>query len=242
MNVSPRSISAHCIAVLLAAAPAFAQLDFGDAPDSYGTLLASGGARHTINLSIRLGPQIDAEADGAPGPLALGDDATGFNDEDGVTVTNLPTKGAIPWQTGAWTQVQVDVRLTGAVTSAMLDGWVDFNHDGVFSAGERVFTNKVVRNGVQSLGIFTPAGVTPGVSYARFRLSSAGVSSPTGPAADGEVEDYRIVFVAPSPATTVLAHTSRGQVWVTWDFDVNAPAQAYEIYKSATPVANVAQA
>lgn len=42
--------------------------DFGDAPDSYGTLLASNGARHTINDTLlpRLGRSIDSESNGQP--------------------------------------------------------------------------------------------------------------------------------------------------------------------------------
>jgi hypothetical protein len=50
-------------------------LDFGDAPDpTYPTLLASNGARHIILPGFMLGSFIDAELDGQPDPLALGDD------------------------------------------------------------------------------------------------------------------------------------------------------------------------
>ena len=50
-------------------------LDFGDAPDSYGTRLAVNGARHTISDRglPRLGAQLDNEVDGQPSPLS--DDA-----------------------------------------------------------------------------------------------------------------------------------------------------------------------
>ncbi|MCC9643392.1 tandem-95 repeat protein [Rhodopirellula sp. JC740] len=50
-------------------------LDFGDAHDSFGTLLSSNGARHAIidNGLIRLGEKIDAEVD-APGAGASDDD------------------------------------------------------------------------------------------------------------------------------------------------------------------------
>ena len=46
------------------------RFDFGDAPDSYGTLLASNGARHTISSerTPRLGQFVDTEEDGAPFP------------------------------------------------------------------------------------------------------------------------------------------------------------------------------
>ncbi len=44
------------------------KFDFGDAPDSYGTLSASNGARHTVNGSglPRLGVFVDTETDGQP--------------------------------------------------------------------------------------------------------------------------------------------------------------------------------
>ena len=36
-----------------------------------------------------------------------------------------------------------------------------------------------------------PVGTVPGTVYSRFRCSTAGGDGPTGPAADGEVEDHR---------------------------------------------------
>ncbi|WP_420147566.1 hypothetical protein, partial [Spirosoma sp.] len=60
------------------------KLDFGDAPDSYGTLLSSNGARHTPYTNVYLGGSFggnyDAETDGQPGPMADGDD---LHDGDG---------------------------------------------------------------------------------------------------------------------------------------------------------------
>src|SRR5207253_2130041 len=58
-------------------------LDFGDAPDSYHTLLASNGARHVATGPI-LGSSRDTEADGQPSPNADADP-----DEDGVTFSTL---------------------------------------------------------------------------------------------------------------------------------------------------------
>src|SRR5439155_18351381 len=53
-----------------ATATAQVPLDFGDAPDSYGTLLASNGARHVISTSLRLGATVTAEPDGQPSATA----------------------------------------------------------------------------------------------------------------------------------------------------------------------------
>ena len=67
-------------------------IDFGDAPDTYGTSLARNGARSYILPNFHLGnTEPDAEVDGIPTLSALGDNATGTNDEDGVS----PCGGAI---------------------------------------------------------------------------------------------------------------------------------------------------
>ena len=60
-------------------------LDFGDAPNTYGTLVGSNGARH-VTSGLLLGTARDAETD-APGLLlnGTGDDVTSVDDEDGVT-------------------------------------------------------------------------------------------------------------------------------------------------------------
>ena len=69
--------------------PNNAQLDFGDAPDTYQTLLANDGARHTVVPGVCLGRTVDAETDGQPGPAANGDDL----DEDGVVFTSSLSPG-----------------------------------------------------------------------------------------------------------------------------------------------------
>jgi len=59
-------------------------VDYGDAPNTYGTLKANNGAAHTINGVLFLGSSIDKEANGQPSTTATGDGA----DEDGVTLTS----------------------------------------------------------------------------------------------------------------------------------------------------------
>lgn len=54
-----------------------ASFDFGDAPDSYGTLLGSNGARHAIVPGFHLGQRLDGEPNGQPSADATGDDANG---------------------------------------------------------------------------------------------------------------------------------------------------------------------
>jgi hypothetical protein len=65
-------------------------VDFGDAPDTYGTLLASNGPNHQIVGGIHLGAGNGAEADGQPSPAADLDTS-----DDGVTFGNLQPGGAV---------------------------------------------------------------------------------------------------------------------------------------------------
>src|SRR4051794_4641421 len=57
--------------------------DFGDSPQPYPTMLADNGARHELTGPI-LGGIRDGEIDGIPSTHAMGDDAAGVDDEDGV--------------------------------------------------------------------------------------------------------------------------------------------------------------
>jgi hypothetical protein len=55
-------------------------IDFGDAPNSYGTLLASDGARHVQipRQTLWLGASTDGDPDGRPTPDASGDDVDAY--------------------------------------------------------------------------------------------------------------------------------------------------------------------
>ncbi len=59
-----------------------------------------------------------------------------------------------------------------------------------------MIVNRNLLSGSNLFSISVPNSGTPlGDTYARFRLSSTGNLGPTGPAIDGEVEDYRIRIV-----------------------------------------------
>ncbi len=165
--------------------------DFGDAPASYGTTVAGTGASHVLTgynpaagtAAPMLGTRVDDETDGAPSANADGDDAASTDDEDGVAF---------------YTDVSVSGRLeTVYVTSSaagFLNGWIDFDRNGTFDTTERIFADRPVTASANKLTYTVPSGaaVVPGQSYARFRLTSAAgqATSPTGPAPNGEVEDY----------------------------------------------------
>ncbi len=176
-------------------------LDFGDAPDSpespgYPTLLANNGARHIIKRGFHLGAAIDADPNGHPSMLSDGDDlnpVTGPDDEDGVTMSPFIAAGqSIP--------ITVVASDTG-----VLNAWLDFNINGSWAdAGEHFIPAMPVYPGANSFTLNVPAGVAPGLTYARFRFSSVRQLSYDGVAPDGEVEDYAIEIKEPQDGSIIV--------------------------------------
>jgi hypothetical protein len=166
--------------------------DFGDAPSPYPTLLASAGARHYIG-KIQMSPDPliwpDHETDGQPDLNATGDDLNGIDDEDGVLLPSI----FVPGQTAQIT-VLVNAEYTGSPVSGKLNAWIDWDKNGTWETTplEYIINNQVVNQGSNNFTINVPLGATPGYTYARFRICTEDVTSPGGPAPDGEVEDYRI--------------------------------------------------
>lgn len=157
-------------------------LDFGDAPDpAYPTLLANNGASH-VATGPMLGAARDSEIDGKPTATADGDDANSSDDEDGIVFFGRPVPNTI---------ASVDVTVSAF---GLLNAWVDFNMDGDWSdADEQIFTDQALPMGVNSLNFNVPAwAVANTVPCSRFRFSTAGGLSFTGPADDGEVEDHLV--------------------------------------------------
>ncbi|CAG0932303.1 Serine-aspartate repeat-containing protein D [Thermoflexales bacterium] len=170
----------------------YAQMDFGDLPETYGTTLATEGPRHLITTAnqVYLGTAPDADGNGQPSSTAVGDGA-GVNDEDGVQRDPL-----IKWQPN--TSVPLTVTVTGS--NAYLVAWFDWNSDGVFSASERVVYGNVAP-GAQTITINIP-GAMPARLNSRFRLYSGSplTADARGLAINGEVEDYQWLF-APTAVT-----------------------------------------
>ncbi|MCU0979313.1 MAG: S8 family serine peptidase, partial [Pirellulaceae bacterium] len=153
-------------------------IDFGDAPAPYPTRLPD-GARHAIAPSFRLGSAVDDELDGQPHWTAASDDRDStLDDEDGVVFTSALVGG----QTATVTVT--------ASAAGNLSAWIDFNSDGDWAdGGEQIFADQALVPGANALGFAVPL-TPPGVTYARFRFSHDTGLSFSGPATDGEVEDY----------------------------------------------------
>lgn len=171
-----------------------AQLDFGDAPATYQTLLP-GGARHTVVLSgPRLGSLIDPEADGQPGAAAQGDDGATLDDEDGVA-------GPVQWEANTLVTLQITVN-----QACRLDAWVDWRGDTSWAGGvddtfDQIALARPLQAGVNTVSVFVPPFAVAGVTYARFRVSTTGGLGTGGLADDGEVEDYALLITAATQAT-----------------------------------------
>ncbi|MFK8112888.1 MAG: beta strand repeat-containing protein, partial [Rubripirellula sp.] len=182
-------------------------IDFGDAPTAalagggtfvsdYPTRLADDGARH-IASGPSLGTGRDVETVGLTSAAASGDDMVGSDDEDGVTFA-----GTVTASQSAPAMGSVNVNLQNAdPLSNKLDAWIDFNRDGDWNdPGEQIFTNLDLdhTNGVQNLQFLIPqdngTNLSEGLSFARFRVSTAGNLAVTGLAADGEVEDLPVMI------------------------------------------------
>jgi hypothetical protein len=165
-----------------------AVFDYGDAPAPYptGGIMA---ARHVIDGVTFLGAGVDPEATGQPDPCALGDDNDGNDDEDGVVFTTQ----LVPGQPAS-------VNVTASV-AGQLDAWIDFLGDGDWSdpCDQAFFSVPLTGGGTtDTLPFVVPASAAGNIdTFARFRFSTAGGLSysgphPSGPFPDGEVEDYRV--------------------------------------------------
>lgn len=191
-------------------------IDLGDAPDTYGSLLNSSGAAHIIDTNLTLGTLIDSEMDGFPNTLANGDDTNSSdNDEEGVALFNVLNTTS--------TGYEMDVTVynnTGDV--ATLAAWIDFNRNGLFDSVER--TSAIVPSIGADVITLTWTGITgtvAGQSYVRLRIASDAteVLVPVGTAANGEVEDYGIeILDDPLPVTLFdfKAAQEQGVVRLKW--------------------------
>lgn len=200
--------------------------DFGDAPaPSYHTLLADNGARHAYSR-LFLGRRIDYETNGKPNLSATGDDVTGgFDDEDGIIFLD-------PIISGTTVRVQVI-----ASSNGLLNAWIDFNRNTNWDGPEQVLNCRPVVAGTNVLLFGVPPGLPSGYTYARFRLSTACPLGPEGPAANGEVEDYRIYLRGQDPLGGLRMNLVQGQPAVSWDGDEYALEAAPQVAGPYAPVA-----
>ena len=163
--------------------------DFGDAPTSYGS---AGHSNLNNNLQMRPngGVNVDGEAVSYYSALAHGDNTfDASDDENGVA--------SFPALKTTNTTYSVTVAVfNNSGSSATLVAWIDFNRDGVFTAGEGVLVTVPSSSTVQNVAVNWSglSGLVAGPTYARFRLAPVGsglsTGTPTGIVSGGEAEDY----------------------------------------------------
>ncbi|KAA2241506.1 gliding motility-associated C-terminal domain-containing protein [Chitinophaga agrisoli] len=186
----------------------FAPIDRGDLPPSYGSpqhrwVYATANQCSynppfpTISQStaLKLG-NLPGDAD----PTGNSDDNVIGADEDALT--------SFPDYTGSG-NYSLDVPVTNTTgANAYISGWFDYNRNGSFDAGEGVFaTVPPLATNAHLVWTGLPNKLTHGTVRDfgfRFRISSdqTAVSSASGVATDGEVEDYMAHLVVPCDVVT----------------------------------------
>ncbi len=206
--------------------------DYSDAPASYGAPV------HRIVAGLHLGARAP-DWDGGPfaTPNADGDDLSGNDDEDGVTMPTLQ-KGV---------QTALDVRVTGA---GRLQAWIDYNGSGTFDTAEKIASNlqdtasgngNVAGDGIIRIVFTPPTNATSNQTYLRLRWSSASNLNATAAANDGEVEDYAFTFgLAPPPTQTPGSGTTPSTCPAEGNELLVQPGNA--VAQTSTGIPNAAQA
>ena len=162
------------------------RVDFGDAPDTYSTMLGSNGPLHVIVDGFMLGSAVDGELDAFSGVSSVGDDTVDLDDEDGVTFGSFEADDILP--------VAAQFTVT-ASAAGKIDAWIDFNQNGVFDHPSEHLNGGTSFDVVAGPNLLTtniPAGSAVGTTVARVRYSTAGGLTPFGRANDGEVEDHQL--------------------------------------------------
>ncbi|WP_294235047.1 GEVED domain-containing protein, partial [Prosthecobacter sp.] len=190
---SPSGATVRTITANLNGPHAVAFTDISAATQDFGDYSRFASASSNWNSTLRLGNESDTETAARTSDTANGDDIDDIDDEDGVTLPDTLVAGS----TGSVTIK----RLNTSGATAYLNGWIDFNNDGVLTGtGEQVIVNQTVANGTngvsQSYTFSVPATAVNGAVGARFRLSSTSNPGPTGSSGNGEVEDYLVTIVA----------------------------------------------
>jgi len=190
-----RFVVSMCGVWLAAATVASAATDFSD----YSVFTS---ASSTTVSTIKIGATTDSETVITANTAASGDDITGIDDEDGVT---LPASVVL----GAASSMTVNVTNTSGA-SVFLNVWIDFNRNGVLTdSGEQVAANTVIATGTsnsnKTVSFTVPATASVGTAGVRVRLTSTSTPGSTGLSGNGEVEDN--IMTLACPAVTISPTT-----------------------------------
>lgn len=177
--------------------------DFGMVPTSYDNPVAS----HAIG-SLKLGNVVTADNPSSLYSTTNGDAVAAGTEirvgarnlsngdvivDDGVTQASW--SGLVDNRSGE--TFTIPVTTAGVTETANLCAWIDFNRDGVFTAGERsCATPLTVGQTSANISWTIPNDIASGPTYARVRLSYDSLPLPSGKVGSGEVEDYSLVIAS----------------------------------------------
>lgn len=235
--------------------------------------LPAGGYLYVDDIQFRFtssttlsGPQLgslaDREAAGTggaapnpalPGDPPIGDDSADTADEDGVAMPALTTEA-----------VQIPITISSVDGSGgYANGWLDWDNDGEFDAGESIFDPSVFVSvtggpaaatvsggsayfpepGTYYVNINMPALDSNGSGYdvgdqiySRFRVASqkSEVAAATGQSADGEVEDYASTLsTLPVELAHVTSQRTGDSVVVQWRTAQEVENLGFNLYSIA---------
>jgi hypothetical protein len=173
--------------------------DFGMVPTSYDNPVAS----HAIG-SLKLGSALTADnpsslysttnADAVAAGTEITAGAKNLSNGDVVVddgVAQSAWSGLMNNQAGQ--TFTIPLTIAGVTETANLCAWIDFNRDGVFTAGERSCASSVAAGQTSANISWTiPNDIASGPTYARVRLSYDSLPLPSGKVGSGEVEDYSL--------------------------------------------------
>ncbi len=194
--------------------------DFGNAEESLGypTSLSRNGARHAVG-ALFLGTSTDREPNSQ---------VTDDGDERGGAQ-------GVAWLTSLVSAAQPTTAsiLVQSSQIGKLDAWIDFNQDGDWEDPfEQIFASEDISAGGNLLTFQIPVGASAGVTYSRVRLSSVGGLSFSGPAADGEVEDYLVEIVEAGNVEANVYLTTANSIVTTQQGQVAVATAGTTIYSS----------
>jgi len=131
---------------------------------------------------------VDEETDGAPSGNADGDG----EDEDGLTILS-----SLNLHPGSTFRLPLIVHNTSGET-AHLEGWIDWNGNGEFDAGEMVIDTSNLTSFPTYLELTVPNDAQQGSLLGlRLRLSHRDNMTPYGQVDSGEIEDYLLGVACP---------------------------------------------
>ncbi|KAA1261316.1 Glucan 1,4-alpha-maltohexaosidase precursor [Rubripirellula obstinata] len=154
------------------------------------------GPAHLISNELKMGFQVDADGGQQTSNDALGDDSDGNDDEDGILFSSTPIPG------GTW---PLEI---GASATGLVDGWIDFNANGILEHPAEHIGDGVsipVGIGLTTVNVSVPSDALVGQRLMRLRISTDGGLTPNAYAADGEVEDHLVQISDPNLSLDLAA-------------------------------------